>query len=176
MGGSSISWTICRSYELRSRQITTSAHHHSIFTGRMLFLAPNQQCQSTEGKVIGIILFRQLQCYYTINTVHGQHIDMPTCRCANSPTQVNSPTGKLAYSKNRSKLSWVSTLCAARDGEWEWHQLGQMQIYALPQTHNHTSTPPLSFFYRPDALPAAQPTASKHWRQHMWEGHTQTFI
>ena len=27
-----------------------------------------------------------------------------------------------------------------------------------------SSTPPLSF-YRPDALPAAQPTASKHWRQ-----------
>ena len=24
---------------------------------------------------------------------------------------------------------------------------------------------PLSFFYRPDALPAAQPTASRHWRQ-----------
>jgi len=30
--------------------------------------------------------------------------------------------------------------------------------------HNHASTPPLSF-YRPDALPVAQPTASKHWRQ-----------
>ena len=24
--------------------------HHSIFTGRMIFLMPNQQCQSTEGK------------------------------------------------------------------------------------------------------------------------------
>ena len=31
------------------------------------------------------------------------------------------------------------------------------------QTGNHASTPPLSS-YRPDALPAAQPTASKHWR------------
>jgi len=29
------------------------------------------------------------------------------------------------------------------------------------QTDNHTSTPPLSF-YRPDVLPAAQPTVSKH--------------
>ena len=27
-----------------------------------------------------------------------------------------------------------------------------------------SSNPTLSFFYRPDALPAAQPTASKHWR------------
>ena len=33
------------------------------------------------------------------------------------------------------------------------------------QTDNHTSTPPLKFFYRPDALLATQPTASKHWRQ-----------
>jgi len=39
-----------------------------------------------------------------------------------------------------------------------------MQDYTLLQTDNHTSNPPLSF-YRPDALPAAQPTASKHWRQ-----------
>ena len=28
-----------------------------------------------------------------------------------------------------------------------------------------TPAPHLSVFYRPDALPAAQPTASKHWRQ-----------
>ena len=28
-----------------------------------------------------------------------------------------------------------------------------------------TPAPHHSFFYRPDALPAAQPTASKHWRQ-----------
>jgi len=33
----------------RSRQITTPAPHHSVFTGRMPFLPPNQQRQSTEG-------------------------------------------------------------------------------------------------------------------------------
>jgi len=33
-----------------SKQITTPTPHHSIFTGQMLFLMPNQQCQSTEGK------------------------------------------------------------------------------------------------------------------------------
>jgi len=32
-----------------SRQIATPTPHHSNFTGRMLFLTPNQQCQSTEG-------------------------------------------------------------------------------------------------------------------------------
>jgi len=45
---------------------------------------------------------------------------------------------------------------------WQWHQLDHMQIICPSlQTDNHTSTSPLSL-YRPDALPAAQPTASKH--------------
>jgi len=48
---SGISWTIHKqSAPHYSRQTTTPTPHHSIFTGRMLFLAPNQQCQSTEGK------------------------------------------------------------------------------------------------------------------------------
>jgi len=31
--------------------------------------------------------------------------------------------------------------------------------------------PHCSVFYRPDALPAAQPTASKHWRQRCYVSH-----
>jgi len=50
----------------------------------------------------------------------------------------------------------------ARDSEWQWHQLGHMQVCISLQADNHAST---KFFYRPDALPASQPTASKHWRQ-----------
>jgi len=51
--------------------------------------------------------------------------------------------------------------------KWQWHQLDHMQIIctSLQSPDNHASTSPLSFFYRLDALPAAQPTASKHWRQ-----------
>ena len=38
-----------------------------------------------------------------------------------------------------------------------------MQIICTSlQTENHASTTPLSF-YRPDVLPATQPTVSKHW-------------
>jgi len=66
---------------------------------------------------------------------------------------------------------WASTRKAkpildfteTRDSEWQWHQLGHMQVCTSLQTDNHASTPPLSFC-RPDALPVAQPTASKHWR------------
>ena len=63
------------------------------------------------------------------------------------------------------KPIWISL--KQTDGEWQWHQLGHMQVCTSLQTYNHASTPPLSF-YRPDALPAAQPThttVSKHWRQ-----------
>jgi len=49
LGCSGISWTICKKSAPCSRQKTTPTSHHSIFTGRMLFLMPNQQCQSTEG-------------------------------------------------------------------------------------------------------------------------------
>jgi len=39
---------------------------------------------------------------------------------------------------------------------WPWYQLDHMQIICTSlHIDNHTSTP--------DALPAAQPTASKHW-------------
>ena len=50
MSGSGISWAICKSAP-RSRQITTPVPHHSVFTGRMPFLPPNQQRQSTEGTI-----------------------------------------------------------------------------------------------------------------------------
>jgi len=50
-GRCGISWTICKSFAPRFRQITTPAPHQSIFTGQMLFLPPNQQRQSIEGKV-----------------------------------------------------------------------------------------------------------------------------
>ena len=58
---------------------------------------------------------------------------------------------------------------------WQWHQLDHMQIICtLLQTDNHVSTSPLSF-YRPDSLPATQPTASKHWRQwHFWTCKSKT--
>ena len=61
------------------------------------------------------------------------------------------------YQKGETNLAFTE----ARDSEWQWHQLGHMQVCTLLQTDDHTSNPPLSF-YRPDALPATQPTVSKH--------------
>jgi len=61
------------------------------------------------------------------------------------------------YQKGETNLDFIE----ARDSEWQWHQLDRMQVCTSLQTDNHASTSPLGF-YRPDALPATQPTASKH--------------
>jgi len=64
------------------------------------------------------------------------------------------------YQKGKTNLDFTE----ARDSEWQWHQLGHMWVCTSLQTDNHASTHN-SVFYRSDALPAAQPTASMHWRQ-----------
>jgi len=61
------------------------------------------------------------------------------------------------YQKGKTNLDFTE----AGDSEWQWHQLGRMQVCTLLQADKHTSTPPVCFYW-PDALPAAQPTASKH--------------
>ena len=44
----------------------------------------------------------------------------------------------------------------ARDSEWQWHQLGHMQICTSLQTDNNNSTPPLSFLQA--GCPSCHPT------------------
>jgi len=43
--GSGISWTICKQSAPHSSRKTTLTPHRSTFTGRMLFLTPNQQIE-----------------------------------------------------------------------------------------------------------------------------------
>ena len=43
------------------------------------------------------------------------------------------------YHKGKTSLDFTE----ARDSEWQWHQLGHMQVCTLLQTDNHASTPPL---------------------------------
>jgi len=44
----------------------------------------------------------------------------------------------------------------ARDNEWQWHQLGHMQVCTPLQTDNHANTSPLSFAGRMPFLPPNQ--------------------
>jgi len=60
------------------------------------------------------------------------------------------------YQEGKNNLDFTE----ARGNEWQWHQQGPYASLHLAshQTDNHSTT---QFFYRPDAHPAAQPTASK---------------
>ena len=68
------------------------------------------------------------------------------------------------YQKDKTSLDLNET---RDDGVWGCSGISwtiMQTICTLLQTDNHTNTSSLSF-YRPDALPDAQPTASRHWRQ-----------
>ena len=58
------------------------------------------------------------------------------------------------YQKGKTNLDFTE----ARDSEWQWHQLGYMQVSTSLQTDNHASTPPLSSLQA--GCPSCRPTNS----------------
>jgi len=58
------------------------------------------------------------------------------------------------YQKGKTNLDFTE----ARDSEWQWHQLGHMQVCTSFQTDNHASNPPLSFLQA--GCPSCRPTNS----------------
>jgi len=75
-----------------------------------------------------------------------------------SGTTFSGTTWVSQYQKGKTNLDFTE----ARDSEWVASARPYASLHLA--SDNHASTPPLSF-YRPDALPVAQPTASKHLRQ-----------
>ena len=53
--------------------------------------------------------------------------------------ELGKPTQLSWYQKGKTSLDFTE----ARDSEWQWHQLGHMQVCISLQTDNHASTPPL---------------------------------
>jgi len=58
------------------------------------------------------------------------------------------------YQKGKTNLDFTE----ARDSEWQWLQLGHVQVCTLLQTDNYTSTSPLSFLQA--GCPSCRPTNS----------------
>ena len=107
-------------------------------------------------------------------TCHFRIISQPITSCTHMFTspqhiththththQFNGPlsgtTRVSRYQKGKTNLDFTE----ARDSEWQWHPMGHMQVCTSLQTDTMPA-PHHSVFYRLDALPAAQPTASKH--------------
>ena len=58
------------------------------------------------------------------------------------------------YQKGKTNLDFTE----ARASEWQWHQLGRMQVCTSLQADNHASTPPLIFLQ--SGCPSCHPTNS----------------
>ena len=84
-----------------------------------------------------------------------------------NPGQDDQATHTHTFNGPFSRTTWVSRnqksktsldFTEARDSEWQWHQLGHMQVCISLQTDNHASTPPLSFLQA--RCPSCHPTNS----------------
>ena len=103
------------------------------------------------------------------NTHHSVFLQAgcPSCHPTNSIKALkahththpfNSPLSGTTHVKRYQKGKTNLDFSEARDSEWQWHQLGYMQVCTLLQTNNHASTPPLSFLQT--GCPSCRPTNS----------------
>ena len=86
---------------------------------------PSTSCRST------VTLPNTRPVYQSIAHTHTHPFNGP---CSGT-TQVSR------YQKGKTNLDFTG----ARDSEWQWHQLGHMQVSTSLQTDNHASTTPISF-------------------------------
>ena len=75
--------------------------------------------------------YRQVRTNHTHTHTHTHTFNGP----------LSGTTWVSRYQKGKTSLDFTE----ARDSEWQWHQLGHVQVCTSLQTDNHASTPPLSF-------------------------------
>ena len=109
------------------------------------------------------------------DSAHGPHSRLKTLKVhllvpphaytqpCNGPS--SGTTWVTRYQKGKTNLNFTE----ARDSEWQWHQLGHMQVSTSLQTENYASTPPL-------ALPLhTNPYLNqirRAWAKHTWVHQT----
>jgi len=90
------------------------------------------------------MLYVPWSAYVCVSTTHTHAINGPF----SGTTQVSR------YQKGKTNLDFTE----ARVSEWQWHQLGHMQVRILLRADNHASTPPLCFLQA--GCPSCRPTNS----------------
>jgi len=86
-------------------------------------------------------------------------LSMPTSHALHTHTHpfkgpLSRTTLVSRYQKGKTNLDFTE----ARDSEWQWHQLGHMQVCTSLQTDNHANTSPLSFLQA--GCPSCRPVNS----------------
>jgi len=117
-------WTQMRtSTRVRGRAMTS--------LGCRCWLLPGHEASSASSTPRLPLASKYTRCRSSVINTHTHLFDGPF----SGTSQVSR------YQKGESNLDFTE----ARDSEWQWHQLGHMQVCTLLQTDNHASTPPLSF-------------------------------
>jgi len=88
-----------------------------------------------DAGVLNSVVYTVSIPYYDAEMQHTTHTHTPIYR-----PFVRDYPGKLVP-ESKTSLDFTE----ARDNEWQWHQLGHMQVCMSLQTDNHASTPPLNF-------------------------------
>jgi len=108
--------------------------------------------QSFDSQDNGLNIFcKYTMTHYTILTIKQQILQQQQ-----QPFNgLFSRTSRVSrYQKGKTNLDFTG----ARDSEWQWNQLGHMQVCTLLQTDNHASTSLLSFLQA--RCPSCRPTNS----------------
>ena len=91
---------------------------------------------------VGRVLGDQAQHEHAVLKLHTHPFNVP----------FSGTTRVSLYQKGKTNLDFTE----ARDSEWQWHQLGHMQVCTLLQRDNHTSNTTLFFTGRMPFLPPNQ--------------------
>jgi len=143
VSGSVIHWAICKSAP-RSSQITMPVPHHSVFyRPDALPAAQPPESKHWRQNILSDVLQRNTNSIYCHVTKWKAH----------TQTRLTAFFAGLPGSADTRKVkpSWI--LLKQGKGEWQWHQLGYMQVCTSLQTDNQASTPPLR-------CPSCHPTNS----------------
>ena len=131
--GSAYVWYVSRSTSFTRVPPRSNGLSRTAFTGNSSNTMLSPESSTANLHVIHTVQTRlrnlQLQLYYV--TTHTHPFNGPF----SGTTQVSR------YQKGKTNLDFTE----ARDSEWQWHQLGYMQVCTLLRTDNHASTPPLCF-------------------------------
>jgi len=94
--------------------------------------------------IAALLSFKQnvMVVWYVLHFVSGLQINDYDTTTILRPPELCPGLSRWAGTR---KVKNQSGFTGARDSEWQWHQLGYMQICTLPQTDNHASIPSLSF-------------------------------
>jgi len=101
----------------------------------------------------------------------------PSLGWNNTHTHTHLFNGPLSGTTRVSQYQNCKTILdftGARDSEWQWHQLGHMQVCTSVQTDNHASTPPLGWNNK-SAKPLIIPLPrTQQWRRFLLKNQHKT--